>query len=336
MPFTPIYKKFLSDTGQSVPQDGSYVGNGPVIVTPNDEGDNEPRNPEPDHRQRYLWCIDAGHGEYSRGKRSPVLDSPVFIITEQYTLREWEFNRDVAERLIELLVAAGIAFMRTMPQDGRHGNALAERVRSANQYITDLPKRGVSIHSNAVGNGGWVPEVDGVETWHYSRSNIGKKVASVFNRRIHAAAERFSFSRGLGTLPNRGLKYKTTGEFYVLKNTGYPNVLTETLFMTSPNGVKMLADPEFRQEIAEAHFDAIIEIETAPEPVLLEKEKGDRVLEVLTLLNYILTLFQTNPEERKTRRRQRYIKSLQRRESKGKITRVQYDRYLADYDKQTT
>lgn len=261
MPLTTAYKFFLRGIGQRVPQDGGDTDGG--AATGVNGGSDEPVVADPDHEQRYLWCIDAGHDEAQDGKRSPRLSQPITIYGKTYhEYREYIGNRDIAERLIELLSANGVAYMRTLPPGTKIGSGLKQRVNNANNTPSLLPKRGVSIHSNAGPGIGFNASVRGVETWHYSKSQQGRDMVAVFQLRIWKAADAFARANGYRPILNRGIKHRTVSEFYVLKKTNYPNVLTETLFFTNPEEVKMLSDPAFRQAIAEAHFDAIMDIET--------------------------------------------------------------------------
>lgn len=249
-PYSLAYAWFLEQIGQD------------TTGTPVDV---QPDNGEPvGHVQKYLWCIDAGHDEAQDGKRSRLLPQPVTIYDKTYPeYREYIGNRDVAERLIELLAANGVAYMRTLPAGTRIGNGLTERVRNANNYPSLLPKRGVSIHSNAGPDNAWRTDFRGVEAWHYSTSVTGKAMAGVFLKYVHAAADKYARANGYRPIVNRGTKFKTAGEFAVLRNTDFTMIMIETLFFTNPEEVKLLSDPDFRQVIAEALFDAIWAIETS-------------------------------------------------------------------------
>lgn len=57
--------------------------------------------------------------------------------------------------------------------------------------------------------------------------------------------------------------------------------------------------------------------------------KEFNLLEWFMAINDFLGLFKTDPEKR----RERYIKKLQKQVRKGEITQAEYDKFLADYDK---
>lgn len=229
-------------------QDGSDVSTEiPVTVEkPKPPSVNEPITDN--HIPSYCWCLDAGHGWQTVGKRSPKLPSG-------YQLIEYEYNRDIVERIIEQLSALGIPYMRTLPKNGNYSNALVERVRAANSHHTDLPKIFVSVHGNA---GPARSEQDytsdnvrGIETWYHYGSKDGKSLAAIFQGHLIAKTG----------YRDRGLKSKAVNQFYVLRATLMPAILTENLFYNNRFDLLEMRDNEVRQLIANAHVDAIIEIE---------------------------------------------------------------------------
>lgn len=238
------------------PQDGADVHVGVPFVDLAEPVE-EPVEIIPEQiKPTFLVCMDSGHGRTTQGKRSPLLNLLISIITLNASrLYEWEFNRDITERIIEQLVALGIPFMRTLPAHSNYGNNLRDRVRNANEYKTDLPKLFVSVHGNAgparTINDYTGKSVTGIETWYYSKSQKGKRIAAVFHKHIVAKAG----------LKDRGLKSQPNNEFYVLRATNMPAVLTENGFYNSEIDLPQMIKPEFRQAIADAHVNAIVELQ---------------------------------------------------------------------------
>ncbi|OAV44744.1 N-acetylmuramoyl-L-alanine amidase [Lewinella sp. 4G2] len=201
----------------------------------------------PEYRSRYLWCIDNGHGALSPGKRSPVLE-------DGRQLFEWEFNRDVTSRIMAKLEQVGAAYFEVTPEV-QIGNFLQERVRRANELSSALPKLFVSVHGNA----GPAPDmqsftgdnVRGIETWHYYGSTTGRKMAAVFQRHLINQTG----------LRNRHLRSKVSGQFYVLRATRMPAILTENGFYNNRFELPLMLTPAFRQQVADAHVAAILEID---------------------------------------------------------------------------
>ena len=206
----------------------------------------EPTELEPAHKQRYLWCLDNGHGKKTAGKRSPVLE-------DGRQLLEYEFNRDIVKRIIDKLKVIGVAHYNVVPEVDID-NFLEGRVARANQKESDLPKLFVSIHSNAAPAppNKWAdPKISGVETWFYHGNNRGKKLAAAFQKHI---------IKNTGW-QNRNIKSRPSKQFYVLKNTRMTAILTENGFLNNKVQCKELLKDSVRQKIADAHVAAILDIE---------------------------------------------------------------------------
>lgn len=222
----------------------------PPPLDPADEGTPDdlsvpptPSPTHPEHKARYVWCLDGGHGSKTAGKRSPLLaDGERFY--------EYEFNRDIIRRITNQLDVIGIRYFVTVPEV-EVGNFLEQRVDRANRLSTSLPKIFVSVHANAGPtrsvNEWTTDEVRGIETWHYHRSAKGKKLAAVFHRHL---IEQTGFK-------NRHLRSRVTSQFYVLRATKMPAVLTENGFYNNRLEVLELMKEEVRQRIADAHVLAI-------------------------------------------------------------------------------
>ena len=215
----------------------------PVVVPVEPE---EPEVPEiPKHEARYLWCLDNGHGKFTAGKRSPKFEDG----TKFY---EYEFNRDIVKKVSEQLTAKGVQFFNVVPEVDTD-NFLKGRVDRANAFQSDLPKLFVSIHSNAApaqSSAHWaVPGAKGMETWYYTGSSRGRKLAGIFQKHMV----------NYTGMVNRGLK--STKKLYVIKNTKMTAALTENGFYNHQAEAQELMKDEVRQSIADAHVAAIMEIE---------------------------------------------------------------------------
>jgi N-acetylmuramoyl-L-alanine amidase len=207
-----------------------------------------PETDIPRHQPRYLWCLDNGHGKRTAGKRSPVFDDG---ITRFF---EYEFNRDIVKRIIEQLEKIGVQYFNVVPEVDTD-DFLEGRVNRANRKQSDLPKLFVSVHSNAAptapGSAWGPPTVSGIETWFYHSSRRGRKLAAVFHKYL---IEETGFR-------NRHLKSKPEGQFYVLRKTAMTSILTENGFYNNKKEAIELMKDEVRQQIADAHVKAILEVE---------------------------------------------------------------------------
>lgn len=221
--------------------------------TPEDAELETPEEPEPTaptHEPRFLWCLDNGHGKQTSGKRSPVFTHN----GEEIRFFEYEFNRDIVRRIKEALDKKGVQYFITVPEVDV-GDLLKERVARANAKASDLPKIFVSIHSNAGparSINDWAEDsISGIETWHFHNSARGRKIAAVFHKHL---------IDNLGW-KNRHLKSRADRQFYVLRKTKMPSILTENGFYNNRHEVQELMKDEVRQLIADAHVAAILEIE---------------------------------------------------------------------------
>ena len=219
-----------------------------VDIDDPDADETPPETEEPQHEARFLWCLDNGHGKLTSGKRSPVFDDG------ETQFFEYEFNRDIVKRIIEKLDKLGVKYFNVVPEV-EVGNSLEERVGRANNKASDLPKIYVSIHSNAApaaSSRHWAASsISGIETWYFHGSAKGRRLASVFHKHLIAKT----------AWKNRHLKSKSKGQFYVLRKTRMPAVLTENGFYNNKAQAAELMKDNIRQAIADAHVAAILELE---------------------------------------------------------------------------
>ncbi len=214
----------------------------PPVTEPVPEPVPEPAPEKPTApRQRYLWCLDNGHGKLTAGKRSPKLsDGERFF--------EYEFNRKIVKGIIKALKKHGVRYYNVVPEVNVD-NFLKGRVLRANNVPSDIPKIFLSVHANA-GPGTWT-SAKGLETWYFHGSRTGRKLAAVFQQQL---------VNQLGWT-NRGIKSQATKQFYVLRRTNMPAVLTENGFYNNRKEVYQLLDKDIQQKVITAHVDAILYFE---------------------------------------------------------------------------
>jgi N-acetylmuramoyl-L-alanine amidase len=199
----------------------------------------------------YTWLLDSGHGglingEYqTAGKRSPVW-------SDGSQLFEGEFNRAIVARLMEMMTAAGIPYVNIVPEDT--DVSLGERVRRANKWN---PRTSiyVSIHSNSMG------------AEHAGKGRGFEIFTSVGQTRSDHVADVF-YEAFKSTFPTARMRsdridgdVDKEANFYVLKNTNMPAVLTENFFYDNEHECrKYLLSGHGRDMVARAHFAAIEKI----------------------------------------------------------------------------
>lgn len=186
---------------------------------------------------RFLIVLDPGHGVETPGKRSPVWE-------DGSQLLEHEFNFDIANRVRDEI--RDVAFV-TMTRETEDDVALSKRVSIANSYISSFDRvLYLSIHANAGGGSGW-------EVFTSKGEDDSDTYATIF------------YEEMLKEFPD--VKYRTDkvdgdvdkeSQFYVLRNTKMPSVLTENFFMDKLDpDCKILMSEEGREKIAQAHIEAI-------------------------------------------------------------------------------
>lgn len=198
-----------------------------------------------EHVQRFTWILDSGHGPKTKGKRSPYFEDGKQLI-------EYEFNRDIVEMICVELEKKGVDFFKLIESNEDCGSDLKMRVTRANEFAITSNHQCiyVSVHGNAgPRNDGQWTSARGLETWYLSSSKIGKKIAPVFQN---------SLVDKLGWL-NR--KIRTGQNFYVLKYTSMPAVLTENGFFNNRIEGRMMLSSYYRRKIADAHVEVIMRIE---------------------------------------------------------------------------
>ena len=188
--------------------------------------------------------IDPGHGVDTQGKRSPVGEFGV--------LREYAFNRAIAKPLVERLKKMGFDAELVVSED--EDISLGERCRRTNRWCDKLGSKNVlfiSIHSNASSNCETWQKPNGWCAFVYTKaSNASKRLAQC----LYDEAEKRNLKGNRCVPPER----YWTANFYVLKHTNCPAVLTENLFYDNHNDYLYLCSEKGREEIIDLHINGIV------------------------------------------------------------------------------
>jgi len=199
-------------------------------------------------------CLDPGHGGYDPGA--------VGISG----LKEKDITLAVALEAGSFLTNSGIEVVYTRNSDqvswpSEVNQDLAGRCRIANQAKADLF---ISIHCNSAGN----PDARGTETYSYTLSDRNQR--GVEGSRLVQA----ELVAALG-LQNRGTK---TNNFYVLRETVMPAVLTELAFLSNPEEERLLSQPDFRTRASKAIARAVLKFIGLPLADLNQASTGPRLV----------------------------------------------------------
>ncbi len=184
--------------------------------------------------------LDNGHGIETPGKRSPVW-------ADGSQLFEYEFNRAIASMVYSSLVSLGIDSVLLVPEI--EDVSLLERVKRANKihrlYGSSLL---VSIHANAGGGSGWEIWTSKGETWSDIYATHFFDEAKVM---LPSFRMRSDYQDGD---PDK------ESQFYILRKTICPAVLTENLFMDTEEDCRFIMSIEGRRIIADIHINAILNV----------------------------------------------------------------------------
>lgn len=187
--------------------------------------------------------LDNGHGQNTPGKRSP-----------DGHFREFAYNRFLACEIAQQLLALGLDAQLLVPE--QDDIPLAERCRRVNTICRELGNDQViliSIHVNAAGKG---------------REWLNARGWCCFTTRGETRADALAtclYESARAWLPEMLLRTDNTDgdpdmekDFYILRHTHCPAVLTENLFMDNRDDVAFLESEEGSQAIIDLHVEGIL------------------------------------------------------------------------------
>lgn len=160
--------------------------------------------------------LDAGHGGEFPGAISPS------------GIKEKDVNLDIVHRIRRLLEKKGAKVVLT--RDGDTGPSMADRKKTWRDAEVDLA---ISVHNNS-GGGALASPGTAVLYKHLSNRPLGE---AVLDRLLETGLPLFGLVQNFN--------------FSLNGPTEYPNVLIEGMFMSSLQEEEKLADPDFRQLVAE-------------------------------------------------------------------------------------
>ena len=187
--------------------------------------------------------LDNGHGIDTPGKRSP-----------DGHFREYAYNRYLAFLIRERLAALGLDAQLLVPE--REDISLKERCRRANAICSQLGNNQVillSIHVNAAGNG---------QKWLNARgwccfTTKGETRADALASHLYEAAKNWLPEMRLRTDLSDG-DPDLEQDFYLIRHTRCPAVLTENLFMDNREDVAFLESEEGADALVNLHVDGLL------------------------------------------------------------------------------
>ena len=198
-----------------------------------------------------LYIFDNGHGGIIDGVyQTPGKRSPIWPDGTQ--LFEGEFNRSIVDRLMKLCADAKIDCINLV--DTNIDVPLSTRTSQANEIYrnTDKPCIYISIHANGFSD----EAAHGWEVYTSVGETKSDEIAEVL------------FNKAKAEFPTHTMRKDTRdgdadkeSNFYVLKNTAMPAILSENFFMTNEAECRLLMSDDGRDRIAKIHFEMIKELE---------------------------------------------------------------------------
>ena len=186
--------------------------------------------------------IDNGHGEKTKGKRSP-----------HGSFREYAYAREIAEAIVEKLKSFGYDAERIVTET--KDISLSERVKRVNKICDKLGKENVllvSIHCNAASNGQWT----NARGW-CAYTSKGNTKSDILAEHIYKEAEKQFVGHKIRTDKQDNDK-DWEENFTVIYNTKCIAVLTENFFMDNKEDVAYLTSDEGKKSIVDTHVYGII------------------------------------------------------------------------------
>ena len=187
--------------------------------------------------------LDPGHGLNTLGKRSP-----------DGTFLEATYNREIAKRIVAELQNKGYDAELLVPES--EDISLQERVRRTNELCQTLGKSNViliSIHVNAAGNGTQWMNATG---WSCYTCKGQTQSDTLANCLYVAAIKNFPGRRIRTDYSDNDPDWEEN--FYILRHSLCPAVLTENFFQDCLSEVQFLQSESGKQAIIDTHTEALI------------------------------------------------------------------------------
>jgi len=194
----------------------------------------------------YIFILDAGHGKDTKGKCSPKGLSKTQLF-------EWDFNRKIVSKLVKMLEESSIKYHILVPED--IDVPLVERVKRAN----DLYDNGkvkclyISIHGNAADNSA----ANGFEVFTSPGQSLSDTIATI----IYGKAETSKLYKKMRK-DFSDMDVDKEADFYVIKKTKMPAILTENGFYTNKEECQLMLTKEFQEGVALYHYQTIVKVIT--------------------------------------------------------------------------
>lgn len=191
-----------------------------------------------------IILLDAGHGINTPGKCSP-----------DKSLYEYKYCREIMNGIYEKMTKLG--YKVYMITDTDLDMTLYRRCVKVNNICSKYGSANcllVSIHCNAAGNGNDWMSGTGFEVWTSKGKTKSDELAECFYRNAEIILNEFKSRKDISD----GDSDKESN-FYILKNTRCPAVLTENLFMDNKKDLEYLLSDKGKESIIHLHIQSILD-----------------------------------------------------------------------------
>ena len=202
---------------------------------------------------KYIWLLDAGHGGMKDGVYTTA-PAKMHVFDDGLTFYEGVNNRAIVDKLSTMLVVNNIEHRSV--HDHEPDTPLKVRVNLANRLHAET-KRCIylSVHSDAM------PEEShgkgsGISVFTSIGQTSSDVLAEIFCTTYQRMLSQFKFRKDTSD----GDQDKEEN-FYVLRKTICPAILTENLFFDNRNEAEFLLSADGQNQIALTLLNAILTIE---------------------------------------------------------------------------
>lgn len=208
-----------------------------------------------------IVLIDNGHGSDTSGKCSP-----------DKSMREYKWAREIAASIVNILKSKGIDARRIVTEET--DIPLATRANRVNAICRQVGKQNViliSVHSNAAGDdgkwksaGGWCVYTTPGRT---KADDLATELWNAAQSELKPYAENFKVLQKAGEYDSRQVPLRADwsdgdpdyeANFYIIRKTLCPAVLTESLFQDNRADVEFLLSESGKNAIVSLHVNGII------------------------------------------------------------------------------
>ena len=196
-----------------------------------------------------IVILDAGHGVNTPGKGSPYA---LHGVEPGLYFKEYQYCRWIVDAIARELRLRGVKVEKLVKDDS--DMPLVERVSRVNKiYSKDKDSFLISIHVNACGDGSKWNNASYWSAW----TSIGQTQSDIIADYLYQSARSAFVGKRVSSQSADG-DDDFENNFYILKNTNCPSVLTENFFQDNAKDVEYLLSDKGMKAVVSAHVNGIM------------------------------------------------------------------------------